>query len=411
MPQIKKARTTAGDTANMIARMRVAALLLALLAPVAAMAGADVYFFWRSGCPHCEREIQFLKKLEAEHAGLRVHYFNVWTGPEQRALITRVGETLRIDATAVPLTIVGDRVWSGYLDDASTGRQIRQRALECLEKICPDSVRGLLAGVKAGPAPANDASRHELPDALRLPVIGEVRLKNLSLPLLTVVIAALDGFNPCAMWVLVLLLGILVGEPDRRRRWLLGGAFLGASAAVYFLFLAAWLNLFLFLGFLMWAQFAIGVVALAGGVYYLRAYVLRRDEVCPVTAPQQRQRIFERMVDIIRRRNLWFALGGIVLLAAAVNLVELLCSAGLPAVYTRVLTLSQVPLWQYYGYLLLYITIFLLDDLVVFAMAMMTLEVAGLGMRFARQSRLIGGLLLVILGALLLLRPDWLRFA
>lgn len=390
------------------ARLFVLASLLASPMFATAAEGVDIYLFWRPGCPHCEREIAFLQKLEAEQPALRVHYFNLRESTANRELFRRAGQAFGAGVSSVPFTVIGERAWAGYVDDATTGAALRAQALRCAADGCPDRMRALLyeSGAAAG-APVNPAS--ELPETVRLPLVGEVALKNPSLPLLTITLGALDGFNPCAMWVLLLLLGILVGEPERLRRWLLGGVFLAASAAVYFLFLAAWLNLFLFVGMLPWVQAAVGAAALLGGGGYLRQYALRRDEVCPVTAPAQRRRVFERLEDLARRR-LTLALAGVVLLAAAVNLVELLCSAGLPAVYTRVLTLSHVPPWQYYGYLLLYIAVFLFDDVVVFVAAMTTLEVTGLGTRYARVSRLVGGVVLAVLGVLLLLRPEWLMF-
>lgn len=138
--------------------------------------------------------------------------------------------------------------------------------------------------------------------------------------------------------------------------------------------------------------------------------MLNRAAVCKVTAPAERRQVFDRLRELASRRSLPLALGGIVLLAFAVNLVELLCSAGLPAVYTHVLTLSDLPRWQYYGYLLLYVFVFLLDDLLVFAVAMTTLEVTGLSAKYTRYAQLVGGVVLVVLGALLLLRPEWLMF-
>lgn len=391
--------------------------LAALFAPVVpADDNVDIYLFWRPGCPHCEREITYLRWLESGNPAIRVYYFDIWNDAAGRALLSRTGERLGADVSSVPFTVVGDEVFSGYLNDATTGEAIRRRALYCLAQFCPDSVRSLLTGSSARPAPPiperinPQAARTALPTSISLPFLGEVAIKNLSLPVLTVVLAALDGFNPCAMWTLMLLLGLLVGMQDKRRRWILGSVFIVASAAVYFLFMAAWLNLFLFLGMLLWVRLAIGIVAIAGGGYYLRTYLLKRDDVCAVTAPARRRRIFDRLRQLSQQEQFWLALAGIVLLAFAVNLVELLCSAGIPAVYTHVLTLSDVPVWQYYLYLLLYIFVFMLDDLIVFFTVMKTLEVSGLSTRYARVSHLIGGIVLVILGALLLLRPEWLMF-
>jgi hypothetical protein len=249
-----------------------------------------------------------------------------------------------------------------------------------------------------------------IPREVSVPFIGTVAIADLSLPVLTVVLGALDGFNPCAMWVLVFLTGLLVGIQDRVRMWTLGAAFLAGSALVYFLFMAAWLNFLLFMGAVVWVRAAVAVVALGGGFYYLREYFRNPDAACPVTAPQARRRVFESLRRLATESRFWLALLGIVALAFAVNLVELLCSAGIPAVYTQVLALSKLPAWQYYGYLALYILVFMLDDLIVFVVAMKTLQITGVAAGYSRFSYLAGGVVLLAIGALLLLRPEWLMF-
>jgi hypothetical protein len=95
----------------------------------------------------------------------------------------------------------------------------------------------------------------------------------------------------------------------------------------------------------------------------------------------------------------------------AVNLVELLCSAGIPAIFTHLLALQPLTIWAYASYLALYLVVFLLDDLLVFVVAMKTLEVSGLDTRYARVARLIGAVVLAALGLLLLVQPQWLAMA
>jgi len=192
--------------------------------------------------------------------------------------------------------------------------------------------------------------------------------------------------------------------------WTLGTAFIAGSALVYFLFMAAWLNILLFLGSVLWVRGAVGLIALAGGFYYLKQYFENAAAVCKVTAPESRQRVFASLRRLASESRFWLALLGIVALAFAVNLVELLCSAGIPAVYTQVLALSELPPWQYYAYLALYIFVFMLDDLFVFVVAMKTLQIAGATTRYTRFSHLAGGLVLLAIGALLLARPEWLMF-
>lgn len=383
--------------------LAVALLLAAGAGAALAQASAtavDIYLFWRIGCPRCEREIEFLDRLAARTPSVRVHKLEVSRERSNAALMVRVAERLGVEAGSVPMTVIGDRVWVGYLDDAGTGADIEAHVAACLVGDCPDSVASLAAPVRQATG---------LPETVHVPVLGNVRVASLSLPVLTVLLAAADGFNPCALWVLVFLLGLLAGMKDRTRMWALGGAFVATSAVVYLLVLAAWLNLLLFVGAIVWVRLAVGLVALGGGGYYVRDFFMQQAPVCEVTGPG-RQRVFARLKALALERSFLVALGGIVLLAFAVNVVEFLCSAGIPAVFTQVLALAGLPAWHYGAYLVLYVLVFMADDLVVLFVALRTLEVIGLTTTYARWSSLAGGIVLVGVGALLIARPEWLTF-
>jgi thiol-disulfide isomerase/thioredoxin len=395
----------------------LSALVPALLAFAAAgqpRERVEIYLFWGDGCPHCEREIDFLKRIEAEEPRLRVHYLEVTSDAANRKAFAAVVPKFAIEDPAVPLTLVGDAAMVGYASDETSGAELRRRIGVCLASGCPDTVGPVLqalasTGAAAARAPPS-APRRVIPREVSLPFVGTVVIADLSLPVLTIVLGALDGFNPCAMWVLVFLIGLLVGMQDRVRMWTLGTAFIAGSALVYFLFMAAWLNFLLFMGAVVWVRAAVALVALGGGFYYLREYVRNPDAACPVTAPRARRRVFESLRSLATESRFWLALLGILALAFAVNLVELICSAGIPAVYTQVLALSNLPAWQYYGYLALYILVFMLDDLFVLVVAMKTLQITGLTAGYSRFSHLAGGVVLLAIGALLLLRPEWLMF-
>ena len=413
------------DTPRAVMCRAARMLALALLVLTACVTGAaaaervDVYLFWAIGCPHCERAIAFLKRVESVEPRVRVHYLEITRDAANRRAFTSVAERLALEEPAVPLTLVGDSSMVGYATDETSGAELMREIAYCMASGCPDTVAATLGSVAVGPGPldapgtqAPDArsARRMIPPAISVPLLGEIRTADLSLPVLTVVLGALDGFNPCAMWVLVFLIGLLVGMQDRVRMWVLGAAFIAGSAAVYFLFMAAWLNFLLFLGAVVWVRAAVALVALGGGFYYLREYFRNPDAACKVTAPETRRRVFESLRRLALESRFWVALAGIVALAFAVNLVELLCSAGIPAVYTQVLALSRLPAWQYYGYLALYILVFMLDDLIVFVVAMNTLQITGMTTRYSRFSHLAGGGVLLAIGALLLLRPEWLMF-
>jgi cytochrome c biogenesis protein CcdA len=245
---------------------------------------------------------------------------------------------------------------------------------------------------------------------MKLPFVGEVDVYKVSLPILAVLMGFLDGFNPCAMWVLIFLIGVLLGMKDKKRMWTLGIAFIVASASVYFIFMSAWLNLILFLGIIIWVRLLIAGLALFGGGYSLKKFFKNKAGTCEVTEGEKKQKVFEKLKNIAKQNNLWLALGGIIVLAFAVNLVELVCSAGLPAVFTQILAMNGLPKVGYYLYILLYIFFFMLDDLIVFFVAMFTLKMTGITNKYARYSSFIGGILMIVIGILLVFKPEWLMF-
>jgi glutaredoxin len=387
-------------------------LLLLLLAPACAAVPPSVtlHYFRADGCPHCEHAGEFLKRYAGD-ARIEVREYEVKYDPIGRERFVKVVEFMRLDDAGVPFILVGDWAVIGYRSDAWTGAAIQAQVARCLKQSCPDSVAAILAGQPLA-APLRLAEAGPLlPEKLRLPLFGEVATATLSLPMLTVALGALDGFNPCAMWALVFLLGLLMGTQDRRRMWILGLTFLFGSALVYFLIMAAWLNVLLALGYVAWIRIAVGLVALGGAAYYLHDYVTNPDAACEVSHVGTRQAALARLRRFALEERLWPAMIGVLALAIAVNMIELICSAGIPAVYTQVLALTPMPAWQYYGHLLLYNLVYMLDDIALFAIAATTLQLTGFGARYARASRLIGGVVLAAIGLMLLFRPQWLAFA
>jgi hypothetical protein len=329
-----------------------------------------------------------------------------------------LAKRFQVEPLAVPLIVIGDKVFVGYGNDATTGLEIEAEVKRCLVSHCPDVAGPVVALAAREEKPRlaqpevgkGEVRRPSLPETVWVPGLGHVATRSLSLPVLTIVLGAVDGFNPCAMWVLVFLIGLLVGMRDPVRMWSYGAVFLLTSAAVYFAFMAAWLNIVLLLGSLLWIRITIGTFAFAAGGYYLREFARNPDAACAVASPGQRQQIMARLKAAVTERSFLLAIAGIVALAVAVNLIELLCSAGIPAVYVQALALNDLPAYTYYGFLLLYIAVFLLDDAVVFVTAMLTLQATGLAATYSRYSHLIGGIVLLAVGFLLVFRPDWLAF-
>ena len=383
----------------------------------------NLYFFWGDGCPHCAHAKEALEPYVKQRQNIGYQKYEIYYNVENQKKMQSVGETLKIDASGVPLLVVGDKPYIGFSD--STGTEIKERLEYCSVNACPDSVAEIVGvekpiskdisntteeDTRSGPTTSSNQSSTSRTDGyIDLPLIGKINTAHFSLPVLTVIIALLDGFNPCAMWALLFIITLLIGMKDRKRMWLYGTTFIVTSAAVYFIFMAAWLNLFMFIGHITWVRSIIGLLAVAAGAYYLYDWYQKKTG-CKITGDGKRHEVFVRLREIVKEKNNWLGLGGIIVLAAAVNVVELACSAGLPVLFTGILSTAGLEAWQYYAYMLLYILFFMFDDLVVFVIAMTTLKVVGIESKYTRATRLVGGIVMCILGFLLIFAPQVLMF-
>ncbi|MCK5460341.1 hypothetical protein KAI52_04445, partial [Candidatus Parcubacteria bacterium] len=371
--------------------------------------GITVYFFWSHGCPHCEKEKEFLKKMEREYPQIAVFDFEVSQSRENIELLKNIGNKLQIDIKGVPFTVVGKKYLMGWFNKDISGKQLEESIICAVDNGCEDVIENLLL-TDGDQKCAEEDDYVEPRSKIELPFIGSIDVKKFSLPILTIIIAGLDGFNPCAMWVLLFLISFLIKMEDRKKMWILGSAFIIASAFVYYAIMFAWLNVLLLFGFVLWARIAIGYIAFAGGSYNLKEYFTNKSGGCKIAGAEKRRKVFEKIQDIIQNRKFALSLIGIILLAFAVNVVELVCSAGLPPLYIEILTLNNLNGAQYHLYLLLYIFIFMLDDLVIFFIAMTTLKAVGITTKYSRLSKLIGGIIMISIALLLWFKPEWLMF-
>lgn len=364
--------------------MRKFLLFLLLISCIGLVSAENVTidFFYTNYCPHCAGEKVFFEKLVIDYPSVVINYYEVSANQSNIALMLGKGESLGVEVKGVPFTVIGDDYVIGWFSEETTGAEI---------------IRFI-----------NDELSN---DNIILPFIGEVDTSRASLPFVTVLIGFLDGFNPCAMWVLLFIITLLLGFEDRARMWLYGLTFIFASGVVYFLILAAWLNLFLAIGFISHVRFIVGFVALTAGFLNLKEYFSNKRGGCKVVKGERQKKIFDKISCIMQERNTVLALIGLVALAFMVNLIELVCSAGLPAVYTQILVLNNLGGFEYYSYLLLYTLVFMFDDVFIFVVAMITLKATGVSTKYKRLSNLIGGLIIISVGLLLIFRPDLLMFA
>jgi hypothetical protein len=229
------------------------------------------------------------------------------------------------------------------------------------------------------------------------------------MPIFTLAVGLVDGFNPCAMWVLVFLLSVLVNIKDRRKILAIAGTFVVISGVAYFAFMAAWLEIFMLIGIARPVQITLGILAIFIGVVNVKDYFAFKKGVSISIPESQKPKLYRRVREIVNAKYLTVALTGAVGLAIVVNMVELLCTAGLPALYTQVLTLQDYPAWKNYGFLLLYIAAYMFDDALLVAIVVTTLSHRKLQEREGRWLKLLSGLVILLLGLVMLFRPDWLK--
>ncbi|MFA5069783.1 MAG: hypothetical protein WC528_00710 [Patescibacteria group bacterium] len=376
----------------MFKKLFIISSFIFLLIPFVSQAKEKATFFYSYTCPHCKNVEEYIKDNDVNKY-IQIEKREV-SNSNNNKLFNQISDEHNIpyNQRGVPVLILGDQYIVG---DAPIISFLGDKISEIKNNNTNQNTN------------ANTSKIYQLP------LIGKVDLMKYSLPVLTLVVGAIDGFNPCAMWVLVFLIGALLGLENRKNMWAIGLTFIGASAAVYYLFMAAWLNLFLFIGYIRIIQLIIGALALFVGAYYLREYWQKRGqtaEECKVVKGEKRRKIIDRINQIVESKKIIYALFGIIALAFVVNLIELACSIGLPAIYTQILTLNQLPKWQYYLYLFFYVVIFMIDDMIIFTAAMLTAKATGLSTRYSKFSELIGGLLIFMIGILLVIKPEWLMF-
>ena len=383
-------------------------LFLLLLAMTAAQAAGPpaltIHYFRADGCPHCEDAGAFFARLAAEEPRLIVRDYEVSRDPENRALFQAALQALGVEEGGVPFIFVGDWATLGYHADATTGTEIRRQVERCLAAPCPDA----LAAIRAGRAPVSLPPREAGADVLRLPLVGEVDASSLSLPLLTVTVAALDAFNPCAFFVLLFLLSMMAHQKSRARMLAVGGIFVLFSGLMYFAFMAAWLNLFQLLGELAWVTLAAGLLAVVVGAVNVKDFFLFGRGVSLSIPESRKPDLFRRARAILTAENLPAMLAATVFLAVAANFYELLCTAGFPMVYTRLLTLGEPSAAVRYLYLALYNLVYVLPLAVIVLVFVRTLGARKLGEREGRLLKLLSGTMMLELGVLLLVAPEWL---
>ncbi|HET7832912.1 MAG TPA: NrdH-redoxin [Gallionella sp.] len=372
-----------------------------------ATAQPDIEVFVREGCLRCAAARQFLSRLPQERPGLRIVLRDVGREPAALEQLKRIAEKQRATAVSVPAFVVHGRLIVGFSDEASTGQLIRN-ALASARSEGKPGIKSANSCRAEETLPCESIAPRPVaaPEVFAVNILGHsIALGQVGLPLFTLIMGLLDGFNPCSMWVLVLMISLLAPLHNRSRMFALVGTFVAVQGIAYFVFMAAWLNLFLLVGLSRISEIVLAAIALLAGAVNLKDFRSAGGGVSLSIPAAAKPGIYARMRRVLQAENLPAALLGIVTLAVLVQIVELMCTSGFPALFTRILTLQHLDSLSYYGYLLLYDLAYMLDDMIVLAIGVITLSQHRLQEREGRWLKLLSGLVMVILGLYLLLAP------
>lgn len=362
----------------------------------------NLYFFHAQGCLTCAAEAEYLDTLLARDSSLVLHKYEIAFDKDNQAFVKEISGLLPVEINSTPSIVIGQKVIVGFVEGV-TDVAIQDEIEYAKTHVIKDVIGEVLGIVDVTDAQIVESS------TVTLPIFGTVEAKSISLPLLAVVIGALDGFNPCAMWVLLLLISMLFHLEERWKRWFLGSIFLGTTAIMYLFFMVSWLNITILFGTLGWIRLLIAAIALAGGGFNIYRYLTTKPG-CEVMDDKKRKKVSERVKQIAKEPVFALAIVGVIVLAISINLVEMICSAGLPVLFTQVLSLNHLNTFETGLYLFIYVLFFMIDDVIIFVIAMKTSELTGMSNKYARTAHLIGGIVMILIAILMVFRPEWLMF-
>jgi thiol-disulfide isomerase/thioredoxin len=399
----------------------VGALLTTLLiliggkAAFAASGEAKLYFFWGEGCPHCAAAAPVLEEMEKQNPGLEVVSYEIWADEENLQLFVEMASRHGFEPTGVPTFFLGDQHWVGF--GAGTAEQIEDTVTACIASGCPDAATYVPgesppgaseqpgetppSPVETQPAQADDTRTVEVP------IIGEVNVGGMSLTVITLLISAVDGFNPCSMWVLGVLLALTLRSGSRKVTLIVGLTFIAVTALVYALFIAGIFTIVSIAAMAPWLRILVALIALTFALINIKDYFWFSEGVSLSIPESAKPGIYARMRNVMANtERLPMLVVSTVLLATGVSVVELACTAGFPIVWTNILAERGVTGAGFLLLLLIYMLVYQLDELLIFGAAVVTLRASKLQEKHGRILKLVGGVLMLTLAAVMIIDPS-----
>lgn len=369
-----------------------------------------IHLFYSSTCPHCAEEKEYLNELINEKDNIKLDMYEVTTNKENSDLLDLVKQSFNCTSDGVPYTVIGEVGLLGF--SSNTKSQI----VHFVEKYQTEDYIDVVEAVKEKGNAINldkiEETKKEQYEKVTIPFLGEIESKKVSLPLISIIIGLIDGFNPCSMWILIFLISMLIGMNNKKRMISLGLIFLITSAFVYMGIMLSWLEILKMIVNQSYMQIIIGLVAIVAAIWNLYSYYkgTKKETGCEVVNDNKRKKIMTRIKKFTSEKSFILATIGVIALAISVNLIEFACSAGWPIVFANILEINNLTNIESFIYILIYIFFFLLDDIIIFTIAMISFKITGISNKYSKYSHLIGGILMLIIGLLMLFAPSILMF-
>ena len=380
-----------------------------------------IEYFGRKDCKNCANLEKFLKELSTKRDDFEYVEHKIDESKEEKAFFDETASKLKL-VKGTPIIYIDGHIIQGFNTADTTGKEIENLINSGKTKDKILTLKEYVESGQTGNVSSNGAvctgdTVCEVPGLTKgaenqvlvnIPIINKtVDLTNYSLFTMSLILGTIDGFNPCAMWVLVLFLTALIAVGNKVKMFRVAGLFILAEAVMYFFILNAWIYAWDFVGLDKWVTPLVGIVGIIGGIFFIRNYLKKGDTLeCEVTDFEQRAKISKKIKDIANKPFTLLTALAIIGLALSVNVIEFACSVGIPQTYTKILQINEVPFWTRQFYTFIYIIGYMIDDIIVFGFALMSVNKLQLTTKYSKWVNLFGGILMIILGLIMLIKPS-----
>lgn len=345
----------------------------------------NIYLFYSKICPHCQKEEKYFETLKEKYQDkINIYTYEVTENKTNNEIMKSLKKELKENSQGVPFTIIGSKTFLGY------DESLNERIENTIESYLDENTK--------------------TDNTYTIPILGKIEVKNASIILIAIILGFIDGFNPCAMWILLLLINMCISIKDKKKMLIVCLTFIITSGIIYFLSMLG-IGFILDLTTISYIRNIIAILAIILGIYNLYTYLKTRKQTgCHVVKKEKRKTIITKINNILNNKNTLLMFGGTIILATSVSLVEMACSLGFPTIFLELLSINNIHSFLKVTYLLIYILFYLIDDIVVLFLSIKAFETKGISTKYNKYVHLIGGLIMILMGVLLIFKPEWIMF-